>query len=61
MICPRCDAYLSMWDAPLCSYCAYPEADTRNNKETQMIKKWIKYLSDKIISEIIGKFKKGGK
>ena len=27
--CPRCDACLSMWDAPVCTYCRYPEADTR--------------------------------
>ena len=27
--CPRCDACQSMWDAPLCHWCNYPEADTR--------------------------------
>ena len=28
--CPRCDACMSMWDAPVCSRCAYPEADKRD-------------------------------
>ncbi len=30
MRCTRCNGCLSMWDVPLCPYCNYPEADTRN-------------------------------
>lgn len=30
--CVRCDACQSMWDAPLCSHCNYPEADTRSRE-----------------------------
>jgi len=33
MRCTRCDACLSMWDAPVCPYCRYPEADTRSREK----------------------------